>query len=432
MRRLWVLLLVLTACQRPTAESAKASVEEPAGISTLTAKEVAEDVALLLDVMRSVHPGYTRYANPENPELLAAHDAAVQALKDLAGSGASTLSLYQSVSRYAASLRCDHTKTEYPEAYTEWRRSHPSHLPFRILTDGAEMRVFSAALVSALSPGDRIDAFDGIPTPEVISRIGELISVDGYTEHARPHRLESDSDLMGSALDHYLPALFGDRESLPLNVTRLGGGQATVTVPLITFEEWKTLPGPGGTYRADFSNAVFLNFPTPGVATLRIDSFVNYRNPMDPEAIYRSVLANLRGRDVQSLIIDLRQNGGGSDRPMVELIRALARAPFVPQRPSQVATLDLKRFAPHLGTWDPRALEPDPSQFRALDTGFYEQIPGPADFHLQELAPAPNAFAGDVILLLGYSNASGVTHLASKLVDMGRVITVGEPTGGSA
>ncbi|MEO1481409.1 MAG: S41 family peptidase [Myxococcota bacterium] len=396
-------------------------------MQNLSAEAVREDVELLLEVYREVHPAVDRYRD----ELtVTRREEAERALHDLAASGTDTLTLYGAVSQWLATLRCDHSKSEYPEAFVTWRRRRPSHLPFRFITDGERLLLTVAAQVSGLSPGDEVYTVEGMPVPELLNRAGEMISVDGYTDHVILRRLEENSDLMGSGLDHYLPVLFGVRETATVTVRRSGGELQRVVLPLIPFDAWKELSP--GTYRKDFGNSVHLEFPAPGVALLRIDTFVNYRTPVDAAALYRTVNANLAGTNTRSLIIDLRSNGGGSTDAQIQLQRAIARVPFQFQRPGQIATLNLERFAPHLGTWDPSALKPDPGAFKKLSENRYEEIPTPGDLRFETLSPTANAFRGDVILLLGANNASGVTHFASKLVDQGRVIVVGEPTGGSA
>ncbi len=426
---LLALTFVFASCaaKSPPPSAREADAPNP-GERAFTAEQVGEDVDLLLRVMQAVHPGYDRYANAEHPQILAERSAAVATLR---GMGPSSLfELYGAVSTYAASIRCGHTKTQYPEAFTQWRASHPSHLPLRFVTDGERAMIRTAAVLSGLTPGDEILTIEGQSIPALLGSVGRMLGVDGFTIHARPHLFADDSDLMGTGLDHYLPILFGLRTHLDLRVKRLGGSKAEVRVPLVTFEEWKSLEEGG--YRRDFSSSVHLDFPAPRTALLRIDTFINYRNPVDPAAIYRTAVANLKARGIETLIVDLRNNDGGSDDAAIELLRALATTPFTFMNPPQVKTLDLKRFTPHLGTWDPSALEPDAARFRELPTGFYELIPTSDALATARLSPARSTFTGDVILLTSPSNTSAVTHVVTKLVDMKRAIVVGEPTAGSA
>lgn len=420
--------LALVACRTEAPPPNAAPDEAPPGLASFTADQVQEDASLLLEVMEAVHPGYDRYANPEHPEFLAERDAAAATLRGMGD--ANLFELYRAVSRYAASIRCGHTKTEYPEAFSEWRMSNPSHLPLRFVTDGERMLIRTAAVVSGVTPGDEVLAIEGRSIPALMNELGPLLSVDGFTDFTRPFLLADDRDLMGAGLDHYLPVLFGVRSRVELRVRRLGGGEATVKVPLVTFEEWKSLDP--GAHARDFSSSVHLDFPMAGVAVLRVDTFVNDRNPVDPAAIYRSALAHLSARGVTTLIVDLRRNDGGSDDAAIELLRALATEPFTFMKPHRMKTLSLQRFTPHLSSRDPTALEPNPEHYRALANGFYEHIPAPDNLTTSRLRPAKNAFRGDVILLTSPANASGVTHVAAKLVDLKRALVVGEPTGGSA
>ncbi|MEL6546433.1 MAG: S41 family peptidase, partial [Myxococcota bacterium] len=393
--------LALNACSSTPAPVATTPVELP-GMQKLPAEHVQHDVDLAVEILRSVHPGYDRYANSENPELLSERNAALSALRAL--ENPTVYEFYGALSRYAASLRCGHTKTEFPEAVNEWRNSNPSHLPFRFVTDGQRMLVTTAAVLSGLSPGDEIVSIEGIAVPELVSRVGALTSVDGLTTDTRVALFEEDGDLLGSTLDHYLPVLFGPNTHAALELHRLGGDQATVRVPLVSFKEWRSLTE--SSYREDFKTAVHLAFPMPTIGVLTINTFVNYRDPIDPAAVFRSVVANARGNGVKTLIIDLRRNGGGSDGPVLALLRMLARERFQFMRSAVQTRLDYSDFGAHLKSWDPRALRPDPKTLRQLENGTFERIPGPDDIAFQWHDPVEHPFRGDVILLVGPHNSS--------------------------
>ena len=83
---------------------------------------------------------------------------------------------------------------------------------------------------------------------------------------------------------------------------------------------------------------------------------------------------------------------------------------------------------PHINTWDQAALSPDPDWFEPAEDGFYRFVAGPPPTPDE---PLPHAFQGDVVLLTGPINASGVTHMLATLESHGGFTFVGEKTGGA-
>ncbi|HEX5632535.1 MAG TPA: hypothetical protein VFX50_04875, partial [Gemmatimonadales bacterium] len=143
-----LLLVALAACQsgaRPTAAQAP-----PAPPAPVPAAGAIADVALLRRALEVVHAGYDRYALP------AALVEAWRRLDSAAALGPDQLQFYGEVSRLLAVLRCDHTKAELPETLAAWRRTNPSHLPFRFRLFGRRMFVDVAAAGTGLARGDEI------------------------------------------------------------------------------------------------------------------------------------------------------------------------------------------------------------------------------------------------------------------------------------
>ena len=399
----------------------------PPPLSELEESEALADIALLKRVLERVHPGYDRFATREELE------AAWGSLHAAARGGVSDGELYLEVSRLLATLRCEHTKASLPESISSWRKEEPSYLPFRVEVFGD--RAFLAAVDSSqpgLAIGQELLSVDGMPTAEILAAVRPFISIDGYTEASRDVDLGFQTEYLGGGIDHFGALLHGFRGRFTVEIEEVGGGaRQELSVKALDYPSWQEMATGGEARYLNFRDEVSLELLGESVALLEVGTFVNYRDPVDPDEVYGPLFRSLRERSVETLIVDLRTNGGGSDDAQLGLLRHLMTEPFLWAEPALFKTNGLGDLADVLTTWDPTALEARPEWFEPAEGGFYTLRPEIAGDPSGTLEPAPDAFTGEVILLTSTANASGSTHLIAKLKDSGRVTTVGTATGGN-
>ncbi|MEZ6235023.1 MAG: S41 family peptidase [Phycisphaerales bacterium] len=406
------------APQADTGVSAGIGAAGVQSVGRLTGEQVRRDLLLLERALETLHPGYERYT----PR--AALDANLARLRASMGSGATVEAMYLGVSDHLARIRCDHTKAEYPDSIRVHRESNPTHLPMTAIVRGGRMFVGACEPGSGLVVGDEILEIDNEPVVSLLGRIRGLVSIDGYTEHSRDDEIELTSEYMGSALEQYLPLLHGWSDARDVLVRR-GDEFLRPRVACVAWEKFLALAPEAG-YQ-DFIDSIRVTYPGEGVAALWVGTFVNYRRPIDPDEAYGPIFAALAERGVEHLIVDLRNNGGGSTDAAVGLARRLIRTPVTSGPGSFVrATRTPEDLRVFLSTWDESAFEPPQEMFE----------PAGSLYRIREVTvtvgPADDAFAGRVTLLTSRGNASGVTNLLATLAGQPHITTVGEPTGGSA
>ena len=381
----------------------------------------ASDIELAREALQTLHPGYDRYT-PAG-EL----DALWDALEARAAGGIDRGTLYLELSRILAAIRCDHTKAELPKDMAEARSNTPVYLPFRFKLFANRMYV-DVSGDAALERGDEVIAIDGIEVSTWLARVDPLIPVDGDTDATKPLIIEYGTEFMGGALDHFAPFLEPLAATASLRVRSANAEARTVEVDRIDYEAWQALTGEKR-YSRNFDAA--LRFATIGDdgAYLAVDTFVNYRRPVDAVEFLQPYFRRLKDEGRDKLIVDLRRNGGGSNDAQTALLRYLIRKPVL-----QTEGL-LTRFSaipgsirPHLDTWERAALDPDPAWFEATDDGYYRFVAGPPPAPVD---PLPDAFTGNLVILTSGVNASGVTHMLANLRTHGDIRFVGEKTGGA-
>lgn len=417
-----------TIAQSPA--GAKAALTEAPPVRMLTATEARADLAVMREALETIHPGlYRRTAKAEI-------DRALRQLEAGINSGLTDAELYRRISLLLAMIRCTHTKADQTEAMERWRTDHASHLPFRFrLIEGRMIVVSSDTTQTPLPRGTEILSINGRPVSELVATLGAYVSIDGRTEASRNAYIANDGDLMGADFDHFYAYAYGFPARVNVTFRDEDNAQPRdASLSPISFRAWTKLDNDKRPYRQNFADAVSWKMMGGQTAYLRIDTFVNYRKPTDAGALYARALGELREAGARALILDLRENGGGSNDAALALIDALAAEPYTYQRAMRYRAVrygDLPRF---ISSWGDREalFKPPLDRFVQRRDGWYDLRPEHAPAELFPRKPAPSPFTGPVIILSGPANASGATMVIAKLRDMGRATVLGEPSGGSA
>jgi len=403
----------------------------------LSEKDALEEVSLLRAALSRIHPGYERFATPE--ELASEW----RSLEALAEGGTTDLDLYLATSRLLATLRCDHTKAEAPPALQEWREGHPAYLPAGLVFFGHRAFIAKGDPEQPdLQPGQEVLAIDGRSVAEMVDEIRPLLSVDGFTDATKDVEMGFSSEYQGAAIDHFGQLLWGFQESVRLTLAEPRFGKAgeawakaaearTVKVRTVTYPRWLEIASQGAKRYVNFKDEVELSFPREGVALLRIGTFVNYRDPVNPRKVFEDIFRKVAEQDAHHLILDLRDNGGGSSEPPMELLRFLLPKPFVIRTAVLMKSISFEDLVPYLSTWEKKALHPKESWFEKTAEGWFALKPEVGGASALPVEPYSAGFRGPVSVLVGPGNASGSTHLIAKLEDSRRVRLVGGPTGGN-
>lgn len=391
----------------------------------LTLSAVRTDVALLRQGVEQVHAGYDRY----QPRRVM--DAAFARLERRAVEPMTDLELYREVALLLATIRCNHTKAEYPAALERYRSSAATHFPALVRIFDQKLYVDRSNDLSIVR-GTEIVRINGIPAADVITKLSRYVAVDGFTDFARSTLLERDDDLMGSDLDHYWPVEFGFPARWTLTLRTAAGVLRTRTIAPIAYSAWRALTG--DREPVDLSTGTRLATLDDTTARLTVRSFVNYRTPVNADSLFGALFRQLRERGIRHLVLDLRGNGGGSSDASEALLRHLIDREVRPVSGVRRRTLRIDAaLAAAFETWGDRAaiFNPDSAGFERRDDGWFVERGGAVSF-----APAPAAFTGHVSVLVGRSNSSATTMLLATLQDIGartgRLRLVGEETGGSA
>lgn len=402
----------------------------------LSADLATRDVALLRRALETVHPGLYRYS--DKPAI----GAAFARLEAATAVPITELAFHAEIARLLAAIHCDHTKAEMPEALDDFRTRNATHLPLRFqLIEGRMIVVSNDGQAGAPPAGSEILAINGTPIPALLLQFAPLVSYDGATDQAIAAKLADDSDLMGDDFNEYYPALFGFPDSWQIEWKPVGGARATTaTLQPTRFAQWTALSGPGAKYRSEFYSAITWRM-SGTTARLGIDTFVNYRNPVQATAFLGGFFAAMQEAGTKHLILDLRKNGGGSEDVSVALGRYLIDRPFTWAKPARYKAVRYGDLPQYFETWGDREARFNAplDAFTKTADGWYDRVPvrrgetvsdGDSTFEQQPIGDL--AFRGRLTILSGPRNGSGATRTIAQLKEKAGAVVIGEDSAGSA
>jgi hypothetical protein len=416
-----------TADTAPTAISADSTASLRNAL--LTPAAMQGDLARLDAAFRALHPALFRYHTE------ASWQRAVDSVRQWAAVPRSRGDAFVAFSRLVASLRCGHTYLSFwnqPRVVHHWLTDGSDKLPFEydLLPGDTWVVNRSATFVAgdslAILPGDTIVAVNGVPVTQLVRELLPLLRADGNSDGKRRALLDFRHRKEFEAIDVFLPLLHPPVNGRYAITRRRGGDTQVVQVASMPSAKRRTVAVPVPPMRPMHEITRIAN----NAAVLRVDAFDYGRDSEKWKPFVTETFRALKRDGVQTLIVDLRENEGGSDEGAEFLLRHLIRQP--------VTLPPLRRYV---------AYDTVPAQLRPLlstwDKAFYDRrgavIPrGDGTFDLKEqgdwpekIPVAADAFTGRVLLLTSFVNSSA-SHLMLRLLARQPGITlVGDTTGGN-
>jgi hypothetical protein len=415
------LMLVINTCV--ATESADAISK---GENILSIDEINTDITLLKKAYKRIHPGYTRYTSED--KMTQAWDAITQ--QAAMQNGMQTKDFYIAIQGALALIQCDHTKANLPKAMRQYRNNNPVYLPFR--WTWIENRAFVTVVdkQNELALHDEIISIDGRSILERVNQVLPLIPYDGYTTWSRNSGIAESLEFQGGAVDHFGSLMWDIQPEVKITVRTKQGLTKTHLLERINFTQYTVLADDKPSFK-NFKDALSFERLGSDIAYLKIDTFVNYKDPVNPADLYDPVFKAIKEEGRNVLILDLRNNGGGSSDASQGLLANLITKKMKYKLDMFVNTLEFDDIRPYLWTWDKDALDPSWIGFSKNDNNTYSLRSWFTD-ELDTVKPAEYAFDGEIIALTSNSNSSGSTNLLSVIHSTGNTTLIGEKTGGSA
>jgi hypothetical protein len=396
-------LLLLLLCVSPVFSQEK-----------LSSTDMRADFDVLRKALEEAHGGLYRFVSKSDMDKR--FDAYDQKLSE----PKTQFEFIAILSEVLTEIRDGHAQLEFDDLTNE-KITAARMLPLRLQIEGSKLIVMfnDTPDNTTVKPGMEIKSINGHATSELIPSFMKKTSGDGFIETGKLRRVER------SFPRFYW--LFMDQSSSFTVTTEQEGKTISVDLEGVVSTDRMKNRTSNPVNAAIIKNAgptenIILKQLDNNTASLTIRGFQggDFRSTLD------SLMLVLKEKDANTLILDLRENGGGVDEYGAYLVSQFTTKPF-----RYFDRIHLKSINPSFATWKPSTYEnlqnntiPDPAGGFLVTTKLHSGV--------GEQAPAKNPFTGRLFVLMNGNSFSTTADVTAVLRQMKRAIFIGEECGGAA
>lgn len=313
-----------------------------------SAEQLKQDFELAENVLKKTHPSLHWYITPDSLEQV------IQACKQhIQDSMTADQFQWEVMAPFMHEIRCGHTTVSKSRAATRWIKKNPSpFFPLQVKNWKDTLVVIAAydrRSDSIFKRGTQIVAIDGLPVSEIIQRMNQVLSLDGYATTVNEARISN-------SFAGIHKQLFGIREKY--GITYLDSTGALKTDSVKPIRPGKKDPGEASAKK-----------PTPSKQKKKTNKFERHRTfQVDSSRLWATMRLNsfqqghlrsffkksfrvLNDQKIPNLILDLRYNGGGYIQLSTILTRYISRSPFRVADSAYAITRHTRPFWPNFNGW---------------------------------------------------------------------------------
>lgn len=381
-----------------------------------------QDVRLLQTILQTNHPALYWYTPKDSINTYFAN--AVASITD----SLNELQFRNSVSRTINKIRCGHTQVRFSEAYTNYyARKRLPQFPLQLKAWNDSLVVLNNLLKdSVLKRGTIITSINGLPNKILLDSMYTLIGGDGYINNFQ-------QQLISFYFPQYYKSTFGISSKFSIGYADANGQQRFADIPYYkpasdSLEKLRIAALPRLTKKEGIKlkrlSQRNLAFDTLlNAALLNVNTFSEGKLT----SFFKKSFKKIKKSGVQNVIVDLRQNSGGSIFSSIRLMQYLKNKPF--NIADTIVAIDRKfKYRTNIKPWFLYWLSLHISGRKQPDGLIHFRY-----FEKHKFSPKKkNHFNGNIYLLTGGYTFSAASMLATHLKGQPNVTIVGEETGGGA
>lgn len=426
MRMMRLLFIASLACLLASCGGGRASYS---AYKKYSPEKLRKDYSIYRQTLEEAHPSLYWYTSPDSMQYF--FDWGAAQLTD----SMTEPQFRQILSYVTAKINCGHTTVRSSKRFSRFsdtvriRRLFPISL--KIWEDSAVVSANINLRDSILTRGTPVLAINGTPIKEIVDSLSQYLSTDGYNSTHKYQALSNRGYFgsMYSSVFGYPPHY--DITFIDTN-NQVGLARVRPFVPVrdTTRQQGPPPPRPPQPSRRERKNIRRNNVrllridSTDKVAMMHLNSFgKGYRL----KRFFRRSFRVLRKNQIEHLIIDVRNNGGGSVTNSTLLTRYLADKPFK-VADSLYAQVKRKKYS--------RYIQND--FFNRLFITFFTKKQKDGNYHFRyyerhHFKPKKkNHFDGKAYVLIGGNSFSATTLFTGTILPQDNVYVIGEETGGGA
>ncbi|WP_420401696.1 S41 family peptidase [Flagellimonas sp.] len=371
-------------------------------------KVLKEDFLLFQRSLTEAHPSLYRYTRESNFSRY--FDTVYQSIsKPL-----TEVEFYRLLTPLVARINCGHTQSLLSEDHYKFYANREFYFPVHTtFTDGKLYVLEDHISYDTLRKGDQILSVNGETILSIKKKLDENLSSDGYIQTFK-------DKTFGQSFSSLYSIYYGQKDHFALEIKRPNGTLVDLDLPGISWSKYHAKKE-----RHDQSNRyTTINKET---AIIKIRRFTDNQDD-DFKQWVKNSFTKINENDIENLIIDLRDNGGGRDDYALYLYSFLTETSFEYHKYLECAK-DTYSFLSHT--------DQDSSLNEQMKRIVQKDSLG--RFILNKTHPTLGihknnspTFLGKVFFLINGNTFSAAADLAGVARQNKRGVFIGEETGGTA
>lgn len=404
--------------------------------SPLSQRKMRKDLQVFKSIRIDANSGLNRYRTQQETDRI--YTWAEQEISKLKTYG-EFYNLISTLTNFEGSL---HNETYLPKKTKEaLRKELTGYFPYPLKwIDGT----FRCNLENGLIPlGSEIISINGEDLQYIVPKLYILYTTDGFNTTGKRIGINYN-------FSKYYRMLYGLQDDFTVEYIKPNTTKPlSISIKSVGYKAYYT--NVKKRYSRPYDHKTYKNFQKNEMYTykqvdessgiLTINTFGIGDDEHDPEhksyiSFLDSVFTTLQTKKINHLIVDIRENGGGTDPNDLETYSYLTQRPFQENKEAWIAFNKI----PHLNHYD----SPIPKFLRPLGVGKFNKLfqsifPLEKDgkFYQNDTSkdhqiryPKPNAFTGQIYLLIGPSVASAGSLFGAMVTGDPNTISVGEESSG--
>jgi hypothetical protein len=381
-----------------------------------------DDLGLLQKILEANHPSLYWYTPKDSMDLFFAE--AINSIQD----SMDEVAFKNKVSYVVSKIRCGHTTVRFSKAYSKKAaRFRYPQFPFSLKAWSDSLVVLQSAKPrdSIFKRGTIITSINGTSNRWLLDSIFSHMSTDGYSENFK-------NQVISGNFPAWYKTVLGIDSAYAIGYIDSSGKAAVAQVnsyypPLSNLKDNRALPAVQKPTRKQLRKAGLLEKRSLVIDTLNSTAYIRLSTFSGGglPSFFRRSFRTINNLQIQHLVLDLRENGGGKVHNSILLAKYLSDHSFKVGDTVVARSRSLKygRYISNsIAYWFSMHFGSNKMEDGLVHLRYYEK-------HLFN-PKENNHFNGNIYILQGGYTFSAATMFISFVKGQKNVITVGEETGG--
>ncbi|MBU2995999.1 hypothetical protein KO500_06120 [Cellulophaga baltica] len=420
-KKFYLILMFLIAFYSCKNENTKTSTNTLAklDLKKYPKSELINDFELLTNSLKEAHTGIYWY-NTEKQ-----FDSLVGVQKNLLKDSLNGLQFYNIVSPIVSYTKEDHCDIYLPEDVFEFLEVNGTFIPLSVLSVNEKIHILNNPSEDIEIKGFELKKINGKSITEIYKNLFNTIASDGFIKQSKYRWLDN------IRLSTMYASTIGQPKEFEIEVSDPKTNSNTLhKIQSVNKENLKSISKEVGLY-SDLEPAKF-KILQPNTAILTFNTFHNVlyeENDIEFKKFVSNSFKKIDSLKVKNLIIDLRENGGGTEGNEDYLFSYLTDKPYNKYKDVEISSFNYSfyQYTDYAKEEDFKELENDIKKEHSLaDDG---RILRRKD--IEKIEPLkPNPFLGNIYILTSGWTYSGGAEFSSLMRQHTNAIFIGEEVGG--